>query len=183
MARYQIRTPEYLEDIITRMAKQSWLTLRTWRVLESDDTVSDFNKFRTAIRDAISARVRTYELCGLSNICTDHLQATSWSSESHILDANPYDRIYHVFPRTDLDGFLEEVTTKAIVPIAKLVKKSHEEEARAMLSAVLKLILSDYLYVDPICGKTEFCVYSSSEPTSIWLKTDVRGDPVEELSS
>ena len=52
MARYQIRTEEYLEDIITKMAEQSWLTLRTWQILESDGTQQDFVDFRNAIRDA-----------------------------------------------------------------------------------------------------------------------------------
>jgi hypothetical protein len=139
MARYQIRTEEYLEDIITKMAEQSWLTLRTWQILESDGTQQDFVDFRNAIRDALAERVRTYKLCGVSNVCSDHLKSTQWSPESHVLDANPYDRIYHVFPKTDLERFLAELTTKSLIPIAKLLKENHEEEARTMLSAVLNL--------------------------------------------
>lgn len=179
MARYQIRTPDYLEDIITRMAEQSWLTLRTWGIMEDDGTTRDFSEFRAAIRDAIAERVRTYKLCGLSNICTDHLESTPWSSKTHVLDANPYDRVYHVFPKTDLESFLTEITSKSFGAITKLLNSNHENEARTMLSAIFKLILSDYLYVDPICGKAELCVYSSSAPVSIWKKQNVRGEPLE----
>jgi hypothetical protein len=181
MARYQIRTEEYLEDIITKMAEQSWLTLRTWQILESDGTQQDFVDFRNAIRDALAERVRTYKLCGVSNVCSDHLKITQWSPESHVLDANPYDRIYHVFPKTDLERFLAELTTKSLTPIAKLLKENHEDEARTMLSAVLKLILSDYLYLDPICGKTQLCSYSSLAPVSIWKKENARGELEEEF--
>lgn len=179
MARYQIRTPDYLEDIITRMAEQSWLTLRTWGIMEEDGTTRDFSDFRAAIRDALAERVRTYELCGLSNVCTDHLKSTPWSPENHVLDANPYDRVYHLFPKADLESFLAEVTSKSFEAIAKLIKQNHEDEACTMLSAIFKLILSDYLYVDPLCGKVELCVYSSSAPVSIWKKRNVRGEPLE----
>jgi hypothetical protein len=179
MARYQIRTPDYLEDIITSMAEQSWLTLRTWGILEDDGTTRDFTEFRAAIRDAFAARVRTYKLCGLSNVCTDHLKSTSWSPENHVLDANPYDRIYHLFPKTDLESFLAEVTSKSSEAIAKLLKPHHEDEATTMLSAIFKLILSEHLYVDSLCGKVELCVYSSSAPISIWKKKNVRGEFVE----
>jgi hypothetical protein len=179
MARYQIRTPDYLEDIITKMTEQSWLSLRTWGILEEDGTTQDFAEFRAAIRDVIAARVRTYKLCGLSNVCTDHLKSTSWSPERHALDANPYDRIYHLFPKTDLESFLAELTSKSFEAIATLVKLHHEEEATTMLSAIFKLVLSEHLYVDPLCGKVELCVYSSSAPVSIWKKKNVRGEPVE----
>jgi hypothetical protein len=178
MARYQIRTPDYLEDIITRMVEQSWLTLRTWGIME-DGTTRDFSEFRAAIRDAITERVRTYKLCGLSNICTDHLESTPWSPEKHALDANPYDRVYHLFPKTDLESFLAEVTSKSFEAIAKLLKPNHEDEAITMLSAIFKLVLSEYLYIDPLCGKVELCVYSSSAPVSIWKKRNVRGEPLE----
>jgi hypothetical protein len=104
----------------------------------------------------------------------------SVAPQSHVLDANPYDRIYHLFPVTDLDGFLTEVTSKTISAITNILKPDHEKEANSMLSAVLKLILSQYLYVDPVCGKTELCVYSSSAPTNIWKKTNVRGELLEE---
>lgn len=179
MARYQIRTPDYLEDIITRMAEQSWLTLRTWGVMEEDGTTRDFTDFRAAIRDAIAARVRTYKLCGLSNVCTDHLKSTPWSPENHVLDANPYDRVYHLFPKTDLESFLDELTSKSFQEIAKLIKPDHEDEATRMLSAIFKLVLSEYLYIDALCGKVELCVYSSSAPVSIWQKRNVRGEPLE----
>lgn len=180
MARYQIRTPDYLEDIVTRMAEQSWLTLRTWQIMEEDGNTRDFSEFRRAIHNAFDGRVRTYKLCGLSNVCTDHLESTPWSPESHVLDANPYDRVYHLFPKTDLESFLNEVTSRSIATIAKFIRPEHEHEACTMLSAVYKLILSEYLYVDPICGKVELCVYSSSAPISIWQKRNVRGEPVEE---
>jgi hypothetical protein len=179
MARYQIRTPDYLEDIITRMAEQSWLTLRTWQIMEEDGTTRDLTEFRTAIRDAIAARVRTYKRCGVSNVCTDHLKSTPWSPESHVLDANPYDRVYHVFPKTDLESFLVEITSKSVAAIKKFLKPDHENEACTMLSAVFKLLLSEYLYTDPLCGKVELCVYSSSAPVSIWKKLNARGEPVE----
>jgi hypothetical protein len=179
MARYQIRTPDYLEDIITRMAEQSWLTLRTWGILEDDGTNRDFTEFRSAIRDAIAERVRSYKLCGLSNVCIDHLKSTPWSPENHVLDANPYDRIYHLFPKTDLESFLTELTSKSLAAISKLVKPNHEGEASTMLSAIFKLVLSEYLYIDPACGKVELCVYSSSAPVSIWKKRNVRGEPLE----
>jgi hypothetical protein len=165
MSRYQIRTEEYLEDIITKMAEQSWLTLRTWQILGSDGTEQDFENFRNAIRNAIADRVRSYQLCGVSDVCSDHAKRTTWSTESHV---NPYDRIYHVFPKSDIESFLTELTTQSLPSIKKLLKADHEEEACTMLTAVFKLILSDYLYLDPTCGQAQLCAYSSMAPISIW---------------
>ena len=181
MARYQLRTPDYLEDIITEMAEQGWKTLKIWSVLKPM-TEKDFSHFRRALRNAMATRIRTYKLCGLSNICTDHLKNTPWSPALHILDANPYDRIYHVFPLTNLNDFLAEITSKSILSIERLIDPDQEEEACTMLSAIFKLVLGKYLYVDPVCGKTEFCVYSSSAPTEIWQKKNVRGEVLEQIS-
>jgi hypothetical protein len=178
MARYQIRTEEYLEDIITKMAEQSWLTLRTWQILESDGTPQDFKNFRNAIRDAVADRVRSYQLCGVSDVCSDHAKRTKWSTGSHV---NPYDHIYHLFPKSDMESFLTELTTKSLPSIKKLLKADHEEEACRMLSAVFKLILSDYVYLDPVCGQPQLCTYSTLAPVSIWQKKNERGELEEEF--
>jgi hypothetical protein len=181
MARYQLRTPDYLEDIITEMADQGLRTLKIWGALKTN-TNGDFNTFRKAIRNAMEERTRTYKLCGLSNICTDHLKSTDWSPDSHVLDANPYDRIYHVFPLTSLDDFLTELTSKSILSIQEILNSKHEEEACTMLRAIFKLVLGKYLYIDRVCGKTELCVYSSSAPKNIWQKKNARGELIEELA-
>jgi hypothetical protein len=180
MARYQLRTTEYLEDIITEMAEQGWKTLKTWSVLGPTEE-KDFRSFRTAVRDAMEERTRTFKLCGLSNICIDHLKSTPWSPDLHVLDANPYDRIYHLFPLKNLNDFLMELTVRSLASIENLIEPEQEEEAYTMLSAVFKLILGKYLYVDPVCGKTEFCVYSSSAPTEVWQKKNIRGEAIETI--
>ena len=180
MARYQIRTTEYLEDIITEMAEQGWKTLKTWSVLRPTDE-KDFLRFRTAVRQGMEARTKTYKLCGLSNICIDHLKNTSWGPDLHVLDANPYDKIYHLFPAKGLNDFLTELTVKSFSSIESLIEPDHEEEAFRMLSAVFKLVLGKYLYVDTVCGKTEFCVYSSSAPKEIWQKKNIRGEALEQI--
>jgi hypothetical protein len=178
MARYQIRTEEYLEDIVTKMAEQSWLTLRTWQILETDGTEQDFRNFRNAIRDAIANKVRSYQLCGVSDVCSDRAKRTKWSTDSHV---NPYDRIYHLFPKSDMESFLTELTTQSLPSITKLLKVDHQDEACTMLSAVFKLILSDYLYLDSTCGQPQLCTYSTLAPISIWQKKNERGELEEEF--
>jgi hypothetical protein len=181
MARYQIRTEEYLEDIITKMADHSWLSLRTWQILEFDGTSHDFINFRNSIRDAIAERVRTYKLCGVSDVCSDHVKSTQWSANSHLPDRTAYDRIYHVFPKTDMEDFLTEITAKSLPSIVRLLKADHEDEACTMLRAVFKLILSDYLFLDPICGQPQLCAYSTLAPVSIWQKKNDHGELEEEF--
>jgi hypothetical protein len=181
MARYQLRTPDYLEDIITEMAQQGLKTLKIWTGLKNTDD-KEFRTFRKAIRNAMEERIRTFRLCGLSNICTEHLRSTEWSHDSHVLDANPYDRIYHLFPSTNLEDFLSELTSKSILSVKKILIPEHEEEACALVSAIFKLVLGRHLYIDPVCGKTQLCWYSSSAEKNIWQKKNARGELIEELA-
>ncbi len=172
MARYQIRTPEnvVLEDVVEEMANKAWDVLRAWDVFEPGSQPS-VDEFRRSIGEAIAPFIKSYKLCGRSNICLEGMETTAWSSQSHALDACPWDLVYHLFPRKDLDDFLVALATKASRSIEPSLKPETGPGVISSLLAVFQCVLGQYLYVNPVCGKTELCVYSTSAPVASWKRS------------
>ena len=82
MARYQIRTRDDkgIGDVIDEMARKAWEILKAWDVfLETEQHT--YEAFRSQVRRAIVPYIKTYKLCGLSNICLDEVTSGPWSSE------------------------------------------------------------------------------------------------------
>ncbi len=170
MARYQIRTPENkeLEDIIQTMATKSWEILKAWNAFQRETTQENFEEYRRTLYLQMVPFVRAYKLCGLSNICVDELRSTPWAPETHVLDASPTDLVYHLFPGKGLEEFLEGLAVEALESVKCLIKPDFETETLSILRASYRTILGEYLYLNPVCGKTELCVYSSSAPVKPW---------------
>ena len=171
MARYQIRTRDQksIEDVIDEMAAKAWEILKAWDVFLEIHQDS-YQPFRYALRGAMAPYLRTYRLCGLSNICLDEVTAGPWASESHSLEACPWDLVYHLFPNSGLDEFLNDITDRAVNSILHLLKPETEERVFSSVRVVFRCILANYLFDNPVCGKTELCVYSSLAPTKIWSR-------------
>jgi hypothetical protein len=171
MARYQIRTPENmeLEDVVEQMATCAWGVLKAWDAFLPDRASEDASKrFREAIRLTLDPCVKTYKLCGLSNICVDEVKSTPWSQESHVLDASPQDLVYHLYPGANPDGFLSRLSSGSFEAIESIIKPEFKEQTLSSLRVVFREVLGLYLYYNPVCGKTELCVLSVSVPTEPW---------------
>jgi len=169
MARYQIRAPEnvVIEDIIRSMAEKSWEILTAWKVFAVETDAENFQLFRKALYGHIVPFVRSYKLCGLSNICLDESGDTPWSEPQHALHASPQDLVYHLFPGKDLEDFLEQISKAACDAIASIVKPDWKHQVFSLLRTTFRTILGEYLYSNPLCGKTELCVFSSSSPQKV----------------
>lgn len=174
MARYQIRTPEncLLEDVVERMAEKSWEVLEAWNVFRRPSTQEDIRHFKLATHQALEPYIRTYKLCGVSNVCSEKLQSTPWAFEAHSLDASPWDLVYHLFPKDGLEEFLEDLSWKALQSIRDFLKPDMETGTLSMLRIVFRYVLGEYMFYNPVCGKTDLCVYSSSAPIEPWKREE-----------
>lgn len=171
MARYQIRTPEKmeLEDVVEQMATCAWGVFKAWDAFLPDKgNDSAYQQFREAIRATLDPCVKTYRLCGLSNICVDEVKSTPWSQESHVLDAAPQDLVYHLYPGANPDGFLSRLSSGSFDAISSVIKPDFKEQALSSLRVVFREVLGLYLYYNPACGKTELCALSATAPTEPW---------------
>jgi len=170
MARYQIRAPEneVIEDIIKTMATKSWEILNAWKVFQAEPSKEQFEGFHQAIHSRMAPYVRTYKLCGMSNICLDDCLSTPWAEKPHELDASPRDLVYHLFPAKGLEEFLKSLTESSVESIRVLLKPEAQHQTLSILEAAFRTILGEYLYFNPLCGKTELCVYSQSSPQKPW---------------
>lgn len=171
MARYQIRTPieKVIDDVVNELAEKAWGFLKTWNSSDfAEASETDFRLFRDGVRRCMSDRVKTYKLCGLSNVCLDELTATPWAEEEHVLEADPRDHVYHLFPSRDLGEFLKELALDSIGAVGHLLGPNAAQEALSTLYIVFRSALGEYLYYNRVCGKTELCIYSSSAPVNPW---------------
>jgi hypothetical protein len=172
MARYQIRTPveKVIEDVVNEMTEKAWEILKTWN--PSDFTRAsdvDFYLFRNRVRRCMSGRVKTYKLCGLSNVCLDEVTSTPWAEDEHVLEADARDHVYHVVASHDLEEFLKELALDSLEAVGHLLLGPNSvQEALSTLCIVFRSVLGEYLYYNRICGKTELCIYSSSAPVNAW---------------
>src|SRR5262249_20752031 len=147
MARYQIRTPAdvVLGDVIDRLAGTSWRILDKWGFFAGPTTGTDYIRFKDFVLHTLVKHIRTYRLCGLSNICSENIRSTPWASSSHSMDANPWDKIYHLFPKT-LEGLLDELTEAAITALRPVLKIEAQSDTESTLRIVFQTILGEYLY-------------------------------------
>jgi hypothetical protein len=173
MARYQIRTHEnqVIEDVIQIMAAKTWGILIAWEVFRKEPTEKDYSDFHQSIFLRMVPFVRSYKLCGFSNICLDETRGTSWAPPSHDLDPQPRDLIYHLFPPKGSEEFLDGLSKSGFESISNLIKPEMLEQVQSILKTAFRAILGEHLYFNPLCGKTELCVYSSSSPQKVWGRT------------
>lgn len=169
MSRYQLRIHEnqILEDVIENMASQTWGILLAWKVFERIPTPKDFDDFRTAIYLGMVPFIRCYELCGYSNICLDPACSTDWAPPAHDLTASPRDLVYQLFPGTGLEPFLDGLTHEAAKSIPKLIEHESRDDVQSLIRAAFRAILGEHLFLNPFCGKTELCVFSSMSPQKV----------------
>jgi len=144
-ARYQIRTPA--DQVIDDVI--GLMAARAKEVLEAWDVFD-------------------------TKICLDQTRSTSLSPESHVLDANPQDMVYQLFPRKDLEDFLDELATRSCESLKPLLKPDTEQGVFSTLRLVFRCVLGDYLYFNPLCGHTELCTCSVAARSSPWWH---RGGP------
>jgi hypothetical protein len=175
MARYQIRTPEQLtiNDVVLTMNTRAREVLQAWNFFQSPPSMDEWDHLSSIIRGYFDLYVKTYKLCGISSICLDHVKSTPWSPDSHALDAAPHDMIYQLLPRTELNEFLEELTTRFYHELVPLLKPDHQEEVVSILQVVFQNVLASYLYYNPLCGFTELCTYSALAHNSpLWHRPE-----------
>ena len=170
MPRYQIRVQEHqvLEDITEMMATKTWGILIAWQVFLKEPQSIDFENFHKSIDLHMRPSIKSYKLCGYSNICLDETRSTPWAPPAQDLNVSPRDLIYHLFPGKGLEQFLDGLTCAAMESLLKLVKPELKEEVESLIKAAFRTILGEYLLFNPLCGKTELCVYSSSSPQRVW---------------
>jgi hypothetical protein len=169
MARYQLRTHEnqVLEDVIQIMAAKTWGIIQAWEVFQQKPDADQYEKFYKAIYRRIVPNFRTYKLCGYSNICLDEAISTPWTPPAFPLNPSPSDLVYHLFPAKGLEQFLDDLAESAMESIDAVVKPELKEEVQSLIRTAFRTILGEYLFFNPVCGKTELCVYSSSAPQEV----------------
>jgi hypothetical protein len=171
MVGYQIRTPPDMvfDDFIRLMTDRAKEVLRVWNVFASEPSDNDWNRFKQEIGNAITPYLKNYSLCGVSSVCLDHARRTTWSiNESHSLNATPRDMVYQLFPRKELEAFLEELVTRAYEVLKSSLKSAREEDVHSLLRVIFRSTLGDFLYFNPDCGHTELCTYSVLAHSSPW---------------
>lgn len=170
MGRYQIRTPENLviDDVILEMAGKSWDALKHCMNVESPPGKKDFRKFQVSVRDAFLPHVRTFRLCGLSNICLDETVQAPLAEDRKDVDVNPNDLVYHVFLREAPEEFMDSLTQQVFPNVEQWILKGREKSAKDAIRTTFTEVLSHYLYYNEVCGKAELCIYSSSAPVPPW---------------
>jgi hypothetical protein len=170
MSRFQVRTPadQVIDDVIELMAARAKEVLEAWNVFSSNLSAEDYRLFKSTIRKGLIPHIKSYKLCGISNICLDHTRTTSWSPESNALDPSPQDTVYQFFPKKELNDFLEELAVSAYGSIQTKLKAETEQGVLSSLRIVFRCVLGDYLYFNPLCGHTELCVCSVAAHSSPW---------------
>ena len=170
MVRYQVRTPadQVIDDVIDLMAGRAKEVLDAWNVFSSNLSDQDYKLFKAAIRNTLVPHVKSYKLCGVSNICVDHTKSTSISPELRASDANPQDTVYQFFPRKELNDFLDDLAVNGFESLRKVLKPGVEEGVLSSLCIVFRCVLGDYLYFNPLCGHTELCSCSVASHSSPW---------------
>jgi hypothetical protein len=171
MVRYQVRTPNpiRLEDVVEELTRDAFHVLMAWHVFNCDQPpASAFQQFEGALHQSLDRCVKTYKLCGLSNICLDEVKSTPWSFESHVMDAQPTDFVYHLYPGANPRKFLENLANESLHSIETLIGTESKDEALSCIYAVFREGLGKFVYHNPVCGKTELCALSSSAPIKVW---------------
>jgi hypothetical protein len=170
MSRFQVRisADQVIDDVIDLMAARAKEVLEAWNVFSSSLSAEDYRLFKNAIRKSLIPHIKSYKLCGVSNICVDHTRTTSWSPESNPLDPSPQDTVYQFFPKKELNDFLEELAVCAYGSIQTKLKTETEAGVLSSLRIVFRCVLGDYLYFNPLCGHTELCVCSVTAHSSPW---------------
>ncbi|HSP07111.1 MAG TPA: hypothetical protein VLR94_08030, partial [Acidobacteriota bacterium] len=131
-----------------------------------EDSTRDRAVFFRSVAQSVLPYVRTFRLCGLSNICLDEVYSAPLSAQPEKVDANPWDLVYHIFYRGDAEEFVDGIAFEAIESIKGLLKTGRSRAVFAAVESALRNVLGKYLYYSPICGRTELCVFSGSAPIS-----------------
>lgn len=172
MPRYQIRIPEgmEIEDFINELSAKAWqmLNLAPDKLKLPAQKDAIYREFRASVLDSFIPVVKAFRLCGLSNICSEKIESTELSLESHQLDASPTDRIYQFFIKDSLHEFLEALSHDALRPLQPYLAAESQESVSALVHLAFHEVLGEYLYDCPTCGKTELCVCSQSAPEPVW---------------
>lgn len=171
MPRYQIRIPEgmEIEDFINELSAKAWQMLSTapenvTLPAQKDDI---YREFRAKVMDTFVPVVKSFRLCGLSNICSEKIESTELSLESHVLEASPTDKIYQFFIKDSLKEFLDTLSHDSLGPLEPYTAKSIKS-AQELVRLAFHEVLGEYLYDCPTCGKTELCICSQSAPEPVW---------------
>lgn len=172
MPRYQIRIPEgmEIEDLIDELAAKSWqmLALVPEEIALPPKKEGVFKEFRTKILETLKPVIKTFRLCGLSNICSEKLESTELSLESHTLDASPTDKIFQFMIKEDLHEFTRHLSNETLDSIQPLFKVEERSKLSTLVNVAFREVIGEYLYNCPTCGKTELCVCSQAAPEPVW---------------
>ena len=170
MTRYQIRTPDnqIMEDVINTLAETAWRILKAWEVFQEGTTPDDFQNFHLAIYQRMEPYLMTYRLCGASSVCLDEAVKTQWSPVDDTLQSSSRDLVYHLFPGKDLEIFLDDLVRSAMDSAAAKIKPEKLHEVCSILKTAFRAVLGQYIYANPLCGKTDLCIVASSTPEKVW---------------
>jgi hypothetical protein len=90
-----------------------------------------------------------------------------WGNPGQELQAEPTDLVYHLFPGKDLEEFLNQLAEAGTQSVTPLLKKDWKHQVKSLLRTTFRTILGEYLYSNPLCGKTELCVHSTMSPQKV----------------
>jgi hypothetical protein len=172
MSRYQVRIPDSLDldSIFGRMALHCVEILRAWDLLDPTKmSPENLEQLKQHICKAIMPYVKTYKLCGLSNICTDHLQTTNYVPDDQINSA-PSDTIHQLFIPESLDEFIEKMAESTRNHLSSRLTEKSADQTMSILCSVFRCVLGEHVFFNPVCGKTELCVCSVQAPKSPWWR-------------
>jgi hypothetical protein len=167
MKRYQIRTPQgwTIEDVIEEMAGKGWDAIKDQ--LDFSDcrsTLKIYRRFQHSLHRSLVPQLRAFRLCGIDEVCLDLVESAPLADRVDMFGVSPWDFICHLFLPVNLEDFLNEVTREGIDAVQELVKTGKKEMAFDSLRKVLKDVLGDYIYWNPVCGKAEICTRSTPIP-------------------
>lgn len=172
MGRYQVRIPEALDfdAMLGRMAGHCIEILKAWDLFDpSKISAASYGELDRCIRETIVPYVKTYKLCGVSNICSDHLQTTNWVNDDQV-NPSPTDMIHQLFIPGGLEEFIQKMAEASLNHLTPSLRANTREQTLSILCSVFRCVLGEYVFYNPICGKTELCTCSVLAPRSPWWR-------------
>jgi hypothetical protein len=171
MFRYQIRTPEkkVLSDVLREIAEGGWTAIAD--LFEAREiSKDDYSEFEQQLIGFTTPNIRAFRLCGLSNVCTDLVKSAPLAGESgkqSIPDVNPWDLIYHLILRVEVNEFIDGLTATTLDASRHLLRQGTRTRAFMALSEAYRKALRNYVYFNPICGNSELCSLSGRAPVEV----------------
>ena len=152
---FQLRTPKGipLESVIQEMSDEGWKVIQDFLVPDSNPSARQ-RMFYEEISRAMEPYVKAYDLCGTATMCSDEVEGGPWLSYD--------DKIFILNLPEGLDALVDNLAFVAMESTVDLLKANTRRSVFSKLQRAFHKNLSEHIYYNPVCRKSEFCKFSSS---------------------